>query len=651
MKIATVGIVLYTLPTSQLPFNLLGTPSVSHRRPISSIHASSSSTTTKEAHRTTRTRPHSKSYLERQDAIIQFLQSTDLDSALLRLGGILKAPDLNVILRQFGEQSRWEELSKLFEWMQHNGKASASSYSSYIKFMGKSLSPVKVLEFYNNISDESIKNNVFICNSILSCLVRSGKFDSSMKLFQKMKQDSLSPDGFTYNTLFTGCIKMKNGYDTAIKLVQELKDNGLKMDAVMYGTILAVCASNNLCEEAERYFNEMKGEGISPNIYHYSSLLNAYASDGNHEKADSLVEEMKSSGLVPNKVMLTTLLKVYVRGGLFEKSRELLAELESLGYARDEMPYCLLMDGLSKAGRLDEARTVFNEVKEKRVNSDGFAHSIMITAFCRGGLINDAKELANEFEANQYGKYDLVMLNSMLCAYSRAGEMESVMQTMKKMDELAISPDKNTLSILIKYFCKEKLYLLAYKTMEDLRSKGYQPDEELCSTLVYHLGKIGAHMEAFTVYNTLRYSKRTMSKALHEKILHILLSGRLLKDAYLVVKDNGGLISQPAVKKFAVKFAKFGNINMMNDALKAVHSSGYKIDQGIFHFVISRYISQPEKKELLLQLLEWMTGQGYVVDSTTRNLILKNSQLFGRQLIAEILSKQHAISKANRSLD
>jgi hypothetical protein len=64
---------------------------------------------------------------------------------------------------------------------------------------------------------------------------------------------------------------------------------------------------------------------------------------------------------------------------------------------------------------------------------------------------------------------------------------------------------------------------------------------------------------------------------------------------------------------------------------------------------VSRYIAEPEKKDLLIQLLQWMPGQGYVVDSSTRNLILKNSHLFGRQLIAEILSKQHMTSKALKS--
>lgn len=63
---------------------------------------------------------------------------------------------------------------------------------------------------------------------------------------------------------------------------------------------------------------------------------------------------------------------------------------------------------------------------------------------------------------------------------------------------------------------------------------------------------------------------------------------------------------------------------------------------------ISRYIGQPEKKELLVQLLQWMPGHGYAVESSTENQILKNSH-FGRQLITEILSKHHLVSKAKQS--
>ncbi|XP_027113136.1 pentatricopeptide repeat-containing protein At1g10910, chloroplastic-like isoform X1 [Coffea arabica] len=579
----------------------------------------------------------------RQSAILDIQESSDLDSALLRSGGKLKAQDLNVILRHFGKLNRWKELSQLFAWMQQNEKTNIASYSGYIKFTGKSLDPMKALDIYNSIKDELTRNNVSVCNSVLDCLVKNGKFERCLNMFHQMKQAGLKPDIVTYSTLLVGCAKVKDGYSKATELVRELKYHGLQMDSVIYGTLLSVCASNNQCQEAERYFMEMKSEGYSPNVFHYSSLINAYSVDGNYTKADELIQEMKSGGLVLNKVILTTLLKVYVRGGLFEKSRELINKLDKLGYAEDEMPYCILMDGLVKAGKVTEAKTLFDEMKNKNVKTDGYAYSIMISGFCRGGLLQDAKQLASSYEA-KYDRYDIVILNTMLCAYCRAGEMDNVMKMLKKVDESAISPDWNTFHILIRYFCKEKLYILAYHTLDDMHKKGHQPEEELCSSLIHYLGKTGAHAEAFSVYNILKYSKRTMCNALHEKILHILVAGRLLKDAYIIIKDNAGSISQSATKKFAVSFMKSGNINLVNDVIKAIHSSGYKIDQKLFHMAISRYVEDSEKKDLLLQLLKWMPGQGYSVDSSTRNLILKKSHLYGCQIVAELLSKQQVVS-------
>ncbi|XP_027330139.1 pentatricopeptide repeat-containing protein At1g10910, chloroplastic [Abrus precatorius] len=618
--------------------------------PIPSLSVSASTTEPQHTHTSTNAIKirSSKPFQARKAATLEVQNASDLASALARVGETLTVKDLNATLHHFRNSNKFHHLSQLFSWMQENDKVDVSSYSHYIRFMANKMDAAKMLKLYHSIPDEAAKNDILVCNSILSFLIKNGKFDSAVKLFQQMKEDGLVPDVVTYSTLLAGCAKIEGGYPKALELLQELQHNKLRMDDVIYGTILAVCASNSKWEEAEYYFNQMKGEGHSPNVYHYSSLLNAYSACGNYKKADMLLQDMKSEGLVPNKVILTTLLKVYVRGGLFEKSRELLAELKSLGYAEDEMPYCVLMDGLAKAGQIHEAKLIFDEMMRNHVSSDGYAHSIMISAFCRGKLFGDAKQLAKDFETT-FNKYDVVLLNSMLCAFCRAGEMESVMETLRKMDELAISPDYNTFHILIKYFCREKMYLLAYRTLEDMRSKGYQPVEEICSTLISHLGQVNAYSEAFSVYNMLKYSKRTMCKALHEKILHILLAGRLFKDAYVVVKDNAAFISQPVIKKFASAFLKSGNINLINDVMKTLHDCGYKIDQDLFEMAVSRYLGHPDKKDLLLHLLQWMPGQGYVVNSSTRNLILKNSHLFGRQLIAEVLSKQQIKLKAQKS--
>lgn len=71
--------------------------------------------------------------------------------------------------------------------------------------MGISQNPMKALQVYDNIRDKSMKINVSVCNSILGCLVRNGRFESSIKLFDKMKDDGLSPDLVTYSTVCNAC--------------------------------------------------------------------------------------------------------------------------------------------------------------------------------------------------------------------------------------------------------------------------------------------------------------------------------------------------------------------------------------------------------------------------------------------------------------
>nr|GMD04960.1 pentatricopeptide repeat-containing protein At1g10910, chloroplastic [Ipomoea batatas] len=547
----------------------------------------------------------------KRSAIIEIQGSSDLSSALSRYGEILKASDINVVLRHFGKLNRKQELSQVlllsyisyyacndalefletyvFKWMQQNRRTNVASYSGYIKFMGNSLSYIEALEIYKSIKDKETRNNVSVCNSILGCLIKNGKPKSSFNLFTQMKQEGLVPDVVTYTTLLAGCAKVENGYSKALELVEEMKYKGLQMDCIIDGTVLSVCASHNQSSEAEKYFEQMKKEGYSPNVFHYSSLLNAFSGDGNYEKAEMLIEEMKSVGLELNKVIYVTLLKVYVKGA-------------------------------------------------------GYSYSIMISAFCRSGLIEDAKQLASEFEG-KFDKYDVISLNAMLCAYCMAGEMDNVMKMMKKMDELAINPDRNTFDILVKYFCKENLHLLAFRTMRDMYRGGHtQLDEGTCVFLIHHLGKTGANSEAFTVYNMLRYRNRTISKSLHQQILSILIKGRLLKEAYVVFKENARLISHFTIKRFANAFFKFGNINLINDVIKDIHASGHKIDQKLLYKAASRYIKQSEKKEMLLQMLQWMLSHGYVIDSSTKDLIRENSHLFGEQLGTELLSNAFQVA-------
>lgn len=85
--------------------------------------------------------------------------------------------------------------------MVQHGKVNIPSYSGFIKYAGKSRNHLKALQVYSNLTNKSIKNNVAVCNSILGCLIKNDKFESTMKLYDQMRKDGLQADLVTYSTV------------------------------------------------------------------------------------------------------------------------------------------------------------------------------------------------------------------------------------------------------------------------------------------------------------------------------------------------------------------------------------------------------------------------------------------------------------------
>jgi pentatricopeptide repeat protein len=105
--------------------------------------------------------------------------------------------------RQTDRQQATElSVFQVFEWMQEREMTNAASYSSYFKYLGLSRDPARALQVYGAIKDQTMKVHVSVCNSVLGCLVKNGRLDSSFKLYDEMIREGLSPDPFTYSTVW-----------------------------------------------------------------------------------------------------------------------------------------------------------------------------------------------------------------------------------------------------------------------------------------------------------------------------------------------------------------------------------------------------------------------------------------------------------------
>ncbi|CAI0375804.1 unnamed protein product [Linum tenue] len=220
--------------------------------------------------------------------------------------------------------------------MEKQGKVSVASYSNCIKFMGKSLNLTKALEIYRGIPDESTKSNVIVCNSGLSCLVRSGKFDSSIKLFHEMKHSGLTPDAITYTAFLAGCIKVKDSYDTALDLVQELNFRGLKMDSVILTTLLKVYMRGGLFKKSRELLSQLESLGYAKDEGLFETAISRYIAEP--EKKDLLIHLLKwmpGQGYAVNSSTRNVILKNshlfgrHLIGEILSKQRQLSKSVKS----------------------------------------------------------------------------------------------------------------------------------------------------------------------------------------------------------------------------------------------------------------------------------------------------------------------------------
>lgn len=72
------------------------------------------------------------------------------------------------------------------------------------------------------------------------------------------------------------------------------------------------------------------------------------------------------------------------------------------------------------------------------------------------------------------------------------------MKMSKRMHGMVITHERNVFYVLIKYFCEEKICMLAYQALEVMHMNGHQPE-----TVFYSLHKFNFHITSITYLSLL----------------------------------------------------------------------------------------------------------------------------------------------------
>lgn len=291
------------------------------------------------------------------------------------------------------------------------------------------------LRYAERVFDYIQEPCLFVYNVMVKAYAKRGIFRKVILLFQRLKEDGLWPDNFTYPFVLKaiGCLRdLCHGE----KIHGFVVKTGMDFDNYVCNSLMDMYAELGKIEYAEKLFDEMHTkDSVSWNV-----LISGYVRCRRFEDAINTFKEMqRESNVKPGEAGIVSTLSACTA----LKNLELGEEIHN--YVRNELGFTTiinnaLLDMYAKCGRLNIARKVFDEMPMKNV----ICWTSMISGYINCGDLKEARDL---FDISPVR--DVVLWTAMINGYVQFNHFDEAVALFRKMQIQKVKPDKFTVVALL----------------------------------------------------------------------------------------------------------------------------------------------------------------------------------------------------------
>ncbi|KAF5453156.1 hypothetical protein F2P56_028083 [Juglans regia] len=422
-------------------------------------------------------------------------------------------------------------LSVFYQIKGRKCKPTANTYNSMILMLMQEGHYEKVHELYNEMSNEvNCFPDTVTYTALISAFGKLGREDSSIRLFDEMKENGLQPSAKIYTTLLGIYFKLGR-VDRALSLIQEMKEKacaltvftytelikglgktgrieeaysiyidmlreGCKPDVVLINNLINILGRAGRVQDALKIFNEMESLQCKPNVVTYNTVLKAlFESKAPASETSSWLEKMKAKGVAPSSFTYSILIDGFCKTNRVEKALLLLEEMDEKGFPPCPAAYCSLINSLGKAKRYEAANELFQELKENCGFSSARVYAVMIKHFGKCGRLTEAIDLFNEMKKLGCNP-DVYAYNALMSGMVRAGMIDEAHSLLRTMVENGCIPDINSHNIILNGLARTGGPKRAVEMFTQMKHSKIKPDAVSYNTLLGCLSRSGMFEEA-----------------------------------------------------------------------------------------------------------------------------------------------------------
>ncbi|KAF8391692.1 hypothetical protein HHK36_024001 [Tetracentron sinense] len=214
------------------------------------------------------------------------------------------------------------------------------------------------------------KRNVRICNTLIDMYVKCGCLEVARRVFDEIDERTV----VSWSAMIGG-LAMHGQGEEALRLFSRMSQIGIRPNGVTFIGLLHACSHMGLVNEGRKFFASMTRDyGIIPQIEHYGCMVDLLSRAGNLQEAHEFIKNMP---IEPNGVVWGALLggcKLHKNVELAEEAIKHLLKLDPLndGY------YVVLSNVYADAGRWEDTGRVRKLMRDRGVKKTPGWSSITI---------------------------------------------------------------------------------------------------------------------------------------------------------------------------------------------------------------------------------------------------------------------------------
>lgn len=430
--------------------------------------------------------------------IIEFaVQAGRLELARSLFAGTSRPNVQNYIslMRACGQEGKVEKALQLLQELQRYGDVDTVTYNCALDVCASCKNHALAVKVLNQMKAANRVDVVSYNIMLKLCMMEGAPPQASEEVLRDMRQSGLQPNTATYNSLL-GATLATGDFAKAWRTIGQMETHGQGVDAYTLSIMFKGYKHERRTMDAEsidRAVGLIKKHSVKIDEVLVNAALEACISLRDVNRLRSTMATFQSAGWVLSKEASMHTYAVLIKAhGLSQNISAAWRLWSEVTVERRQSPteqlYGVMLDVLVSCDRLDDALELFEEMKtthHRTLDSQGFAvaYAMIIRGFTQRK--NCVQALRQYEEMKSSGpKPSLVVLNTLIDACSRVGDMDAATRLFKDMTEVDVMPDLITYSTLIKGYCLTNDLDQALTLFKLMEKKGIHPDAIVFNSLL-----------------------------------------------------------------------------------------------------------------------------------------------------------------------